>query len=57
MSFGLLYWVIMIIWFLFGLWGAYPFGGGNNKTLGGHVILFVLLVLLGWKVFGPALHQ
>jgi len=54
MSAGLLFWVIMIIGLLFGLYT-------NRATLGpwvsGNLVLWVLLALLGWKVFGPAIHQ
>jgi hypothetical protein len=41
----------MLIWLIFGCYkNPWPW------PLGGHIILWVLLALLGWKVFGPALH-
>jgi hypothetical protein len=43
----------MLIWLVFGLWVSWP----NSRGIGGTVLLFVLLVLLGWKVFGQPLHQ
>lgn len=56
MSFGLCYWILMLIWLVFSLWsnwGTAP----NWKPAGGSLLLFILLVLLGWKVFGPPIHS
>jgi len=44
----------MIITFIFGFWASWPI---NPKTGGLTLLIFVLLALLGWKVFGPALHS
>ncbi len=52
MTFALAYWILMLIWLVFGLWHAYP----NYGAFGGNLLLFVLLVLSGWKVFGPPIH-
>ena len=52
MTFGLCYWILMLIWLVFGVWTAWP----NYKASGGNLLLFVLLVLLGWKVFGAPIH-
>ncbi len=54
MSIGLLFWVIMVIGLLFGFY--------TNRTapgpwLSNSLVLWVLLALLGWAVFGPALHR
>lgn len=59
MSIGLLFWVIMFVWLLFGLWSNWPAAGAPNgfRGVGGTVILWVLLALLGWKVFGAAIHS
>jgi hypothetical protein len=51
MPFALAYWIIMLIWLLFGLYSS-----GIMWLTGPNVILFILLVLLGWKVFGVPLH-
>lgn len=57
MSIGLLFWLIMIIWLVFFFaWNYRPemvgtFGPGGNALL-----LFILLSLVGWGVFGPPLH-
>ncbi len=55
MTKGALFWVLMILWFLFGLWAFWPGGGGGNyRPLGFNTLLFVLLGLLGWQTFGAA---
>lgn len=50
MTFGLIFWIIMLLWLIYGLWdwrtpGQLP-GWGNS------VWLFILFLLLGWHVFG-----
>ena len=58
MSTGLLFWVLMLLWLVFGLWADWPGAGANPvKPLGRVIFLWVLLALLGWHVFGPALHS
>lgn len=58
MQLGIAFWVIMIVWFVFGLithlgvvapgaWGA----------TANAVLLFVLFAILGWQVFGPVVHR
>lgn len=51
MSFALLFAVIMILWFF---WGIIP--GAPYQSHVSHILLFVLFLLLGWKVFGPLIH-
>ncbi len=57
MTRGLIFWVIMLVWFVFALlinfapstlgsWGR--FGAGADTLL-----FFVLFLLLGWQVYGP----
>lgn len=54
MSLGLAFWILMLIWAVFGLWAyAYPHPFG---VWGGTLLLFVLLLLLGWQVFGAPLR-
>lgn len=48
MTLSIAFWVLMFIWLLFGVWRSWP----NVQTGGGDLILFVLLVLLGWRTFG-----
>ena len=60
MTIGLLFWVIMLILLLFGFWGARPAGGTgpwNWTSFGASFIVWILLALLGWQVFGPAIHK
>lgn len=55
MTRGMIFWVIMIILFILGI-GAYwgHSGSGMYWGMGMTVVEFVLLALLGWQVFGPA---
>lgn len=56
---GILFYVIMLIWFLFGLYWNWPADGGQGRVagfVGGNLMLFILLLLLGWRVFGPPLQ-
>lgn len=57
MTFGNAFWVLMFIWFIYGIvwnwrgdtWGPYgPVGHG--------LLVFCLFMLSGWKLFGPPLH-
>ena len=55
MSIGLLFWVLMILWLVFGPW---PFWGANAfRPIGFSLLTFILFALLGWQVFGPPLHR
>jgi hypothetical protein len=55
MSIGLMFWVIMVVWLVFGVVSSgKPFTWQN---IGGSLILFILLALLGWAVFGAAIHK
>lgn len=53
MPIGLLFWLIMILWFVFGLYvNRTDLRGGNYGPAGGNLLLFILLFLLGWHSFG-----
>lgn len=56
MPIGLLFWLLMVLWLLFGMviyWPADQSGGPRAFfPMGGNLLLFVLLFLLGWKAFG-----
>ena len=57
MPIGILFWVLMIFWLLFGLyWHRGDLRGGNYGIVGGNLLLFILLGLIGWRVFGPVLQ-
>lgn len=55
MTLGLAFAILMLIWIAFGWWGRAP--GAGIKAFGGDLILFLLLLLLGWQVFGPLIHR
>lgn len=52
MTRGLIFWVLMLIWFVFqiGLLGGFISG---PWVRGSAVLDFVLFLLLGWQVYGP----
>jgi len=53
MPIGILFWVLMVLLFICGGWGLWPSNpNGQRFQTGGGIILFVLLFLLGWGVFG-----
>ncbi len=54
MSYALAYWIIMLIWLVFGCWQNWA---GGFKAIGGNILLFVLFVLIGLQIFGKPLHQ
>lgn len=45
---GILFWVLMVLWVVL---GAY-FGRSDWRWGGAALLLFFLLFLLGWQVFG-----
>ncbi len=53
MSFSLCYWILMLVWLVWGAVSTWP----NLRAGGPNLLLFILLVLLGWKVFGAPLHS
>jgi hypothetical protein len=55
MTLGLAFWILMLIWLVFGLF-AHFYTVGPYGTVVSTLLLFVLFVLLGWKVFGAPLH-
>ena len=46
------FWIIYVLCVIFGLWSEWP-SDGNYRPLGGRFVVFVLLGLLGWGLFGP----
>ena len=53
MSLALAFWITMFIWLLLGLYT----NRANLRAAAPDLILFVLLLLVGWQVFGPPLHR
>lgn len=56
MTRGFLFWLLMLLWLVFSLYWYWPAGGVGYVVLGLPLLLFVLLALLGWSVFGPAVR-
>ena len=53
MDIGFVFWLLMLLWILF--WGFGTWGGPQGQvywTRGSWFPLFILLFLLGWRVFG-----
>lgn len=58
MSIGLLYWILMLLWLTLGIFRSWPGAPADVRlSWGGDVLLFVLLLLLGWAAFGAAVHR
>lgn len=56
MPLAYIFWLLVILWAIFGL--GYPFvvEAPNRRVVSGsNLLLFVLIVLLGWQVFGSAI--
>jgi len=57
MGIGLAFWVIMLVWLIFALaWNWPGTSVGPYGPVGNTLLLFVLFLLLRWKVFGAPLH-
>lgn len=57
MSIGLVFWILMLLWLVLGAYWNLPRGGpANYPVVGGHFLLFILLLLLGWAEFGPPIR-
>ena len=54
MSLNLLFWMIMIVGLLLAI---YINRGKPFEWLGSTLVFWILLILIGWKVFGPAVHN
>jgi hypothetical protein len=55
MSAGIWFWIIFVICLVFGLWNEWP-KDNNFRPLGGRLVIYILLGLLGWGVFGPPIN-
>ena len=52
MTLSLLFYVLMVLWLFFGVWGNWP----NLRAGAPNLLLFVLILLLGIRVFGPPIQ-
>ena len=55
MTLGLAFWILMLIWAVFGVLLHFGYAGGYGVA-GNTFLLFVLFVLLGWATFGAPLR-
>jgi hypothetical protein len=53
---ALLFWLLMVVTLLFGILWAWPRTPETRFAFGGALLWWVLLALLGWATFGPALR-
>lgn len=53
MPLAIAFWVLMLLWLVFGVWSSWP----NLRSGGPNLLLFILLLIIGWKLFGPPLHS
>ena len=52
MSVAVLFWILMLLWLLYGVWTSWP----DWRPAGGNILLWVIVALLGWRIFGPMIH-
>lgn len=52
MTIGFIFWLIMLLSFVFNAYWNWPKEPNGYGVFGGSFLLFILLFLLGWKVFG-----
>jgi hypothetical protein len=51
MSKGMVFWIVMLIWLIIGVF--YHYNNRDNKYFAGfHVLIWCLLFLVGWALFG-----
>lgn len=56
MSAGIWFWIIYVLCVLFGFWALWPAAGGYH-VLAFPGVVFVLIGLLGWGIFGPPIQS
>jgi hypothetical protein len=54
MSMQLIFWILMLVWLVFGWFG--PQLNARWAPMGSTLLLFILLLILGWQVFGAPVH-
>lgn len=53
MPLGILFWVVYVIAVLLGMWVNYEANTPWFKKAGAYLVLWILVGMLGWAVFGP----
>lgn len=57
MTLGLCFYILMLIWLVFGLVVHTGVAVAGYYAVGNMLLLFFLFLLLGWAVFGPPLRR
>lgn len=57
MPLGLMFWILMLIWAVFGVAVHLGYVGSTFAIGTNNILLLVLFGLLGWQVFGAPLHK
>jgi len=53
----MIFWMLMILWLLFGVFTYWPAPGTKPWPLAHTVLLWVVIALLGWHTFGAAITK
>ncbi len=56
MSAGIWFWLIYVLCLVFGMWSDWPRGNGDFRPVGRVGVIFILMGLLGWRVFGSPIQ-
>jgi len=56
MGAGQWFWIVYVICLLITGWSNYPFQPGAYRPFMGSLVLYILIGLLGWGVFGPPIR-
>ncbi len=56
MNAGNWFWIIYVVFLLFGGYVGFTNDGVNRRHWGIGVVMFILAGLLGWGIFGPPIH-
>ena len=56
MDISLAFWILMLFWLVLGFWANYTPGQPFYKWGSWNLLLFILVGMLGWKVFGRPIH-
>jgi hypothetical protein len=56
MTLGFIYWLILLLWLIFGAWRGFA-PNGDRFFFGGSLIVFILFALIGWQVWGSPLQR
>jgi len=57
MTLSLLFWVLMLLWIVLGMWSSWSTIKSDWRPAGGQILLFILLLVLGWAQFGAPVQS